>query len=444
MKLKIGIYIIIIIPILAAFYFGLQLPISYDEAYTFINFTNKGFWHTLTHYPAPNNHVLHSLITIFFYKIPGIKPILALRIPSWLYFISSVICSYYLIKKIYNIKVALLFNAIHFVLFFSLYYSYMSRGYGLILLCFIICFYHYQQILKFNLVKNWIYFTLFSIIGFCTIPTFLFPFASFIILIIWNKLWKNTLIFGTLISLFSFLFYLPIIINDGLNKITNNTYVQSHTFLETFKQLPLFLYSTFNTTFGILTSLVIIFIIIILRNYLKDKNYKEVFQFLTFFIIPIVIMLFQRIIPFERTFNYFGFILLLFIIIGFNQFIVKIRMKFIIPTLIIFQFIMLSYFNNKVIKYEERDLALNITADKVIPKLMGNYTYCSYNTLLQTNLEFHLLSNEFKKYKIEEHYYLTEVSADSITQFDYIFIAKDIDKTKKKNIKYSTEYYNIY
>ena len=52
--------LVLIIPIFASVFYALKMPVSYDEAWTFLNFTNKGFFTSITSYDDPNNHVLFS------------------------------------------------------------------------------------------------------------------------------------------------------------------------------------------------------------------------------------------------------------------------------------------------------------------------------------------------------------------------------------------------
>ena len=59
------IYLLFLIPFFITFYLAFYLPITYDESFTFINFINTGIAVSLSFYPAPNNHVLYSVISSF-------------------------------------------------------------------------------------------------------------------------------------------------------------------------------------------------------------------------------------------------------------------------------------------------------------------------------------------------------------------------------------------
>ena len=50
--------IFFIVLIIRLFYLT-SLPISYDEGWTYINFTEKGALSSISYYPAPNNHIFY-------------------------------------------------------------------------------------------------------------------------------------------------------------------------------------------------------------------------------------------------------------------------------------------------------------------------------------------------------------------------------------------------
>lgn len=178
-KLLNNIGLLFILPILAAVFYMLTLPVSFDEAATFLLFTNKGFAETVSHYPAPNNHVLHSIITNITKYIPCLSALVKLRISALLVHFTTLIVLYKFVSTHFGKKTALLVLALSSMLFLNIYYSYMSRGYSMLNLFFV-----YSLFLSFNLIKgenttkNWALFSLFSILGFYTIPSYLYPFLT--------------------------------------------------------------------------------------------------------------------------------------------------------------------------------------------------------------------------------------------------------------------------
>jgi hypothetical protein len=75
------IYLILIIFSVFNIIKKLNFPVYIDEASTYIDYTSKGLWISLSKYYEPNNHVFFSLIVTLFQKLP-IDPLLAMRIPT--------------------------------------------------------------------------------------------------------------------------------------------------------------------------------------------------------------------------------------------------------------------------------------------------------------------------------------------------------------------------
>ena len=50
---------ILLIPVVASFYYAIIMPILYDEGLTYLYFTSKGILSSLSFYPEPNNHILN-------------------------------------------------------------------------------------------------------------------------------------------------------------------------------------------------------------------------------------------------------------------------------------------------------------------------------------------------------------------------------------------------
>jgi len=73
--------LILLIAIIYRLYYAISFPVSYDEAWTYINFTEKGLLSSISFYPSPNNHVLHSVLTNLSYYLPFTQTV-NLRLPS--------------------------------------------------------------------------------------------------------------------------------------------------------------------------------------------------------------------------------------------------------------------------------------------------------------------------------------------------------------------------
>ncbi|MFT3796805.1 hypothetical protein [Flavobacterium sp.] len=95
--------LLLAIPLAASVYYALQMPVSYDEAWTFLNFTRKGFVASASHYPAPNNHVLHSLVTNLTYHLPGLSNLFKMRISVLCVNLVSMVLLYRFVRQTFRL-----------------------------------------------------------------------------------------------------------------------------------------------------------------------------------------------------------------------------------------------------------------------------------------------------------------------------------------------------
>jgi len=139
---------ILFLPILASVYYAIKMPVSFDEALTYLVFTTRNPLVSLSYYPFPNNHVLHSVITNFTRYIPFLPALFTLRISSIIINMISLLFTYKFITGFLNKKTAIVITGITSVLFLNIFYSYMSRGYALVYLFFIIALYCSYKIIN--------------------------------------------------------------------------------------------------------------------------------------------------------------------------------------------------------------------------------------------------------------------------------------------------------
>jgi hypothetical protein len=178
----------------------------------------------------------------------------------------------------------------------------------------LICFYCILQLTKkFN--KNYIQIYLIcSIIGFYTIPVFLYVSVTLVLFQIilfkkeTSKLWI-LLKYHILIGVITFLLYLPIIYFNGLDSIINNQWTKKLPFnqvIDCFKDRSVF--GLFDKLIGINSFyLIILFLVTLLFIYIKKATIdeKRLIQFIFIsFLLPFVFILVQRVIPGTRTWCY--------------------------------------------------------------------------------------------------------------------------------------------
>lgn len=421
------------------------MPISYDEAWTFLHFTQHGILASASHYPAPNNHVLYSILTSLTYHLP-LPDLWNLRLSvlavSWM----TLWAAYRFVRRHFDTRTALVVVAVFPVLFMGLYFSYMARGYGLLVLFFILALHAAFNIVKLeNPGRDWFWFALFSILGFYTIPSFLYPFLTLNFFILYHKrknIWPQVAV-NVAVVLAVFVLYLPIICNDGIRSITDNPYVKTVGLWQTLKTLPLYYPVTMAEITGIHWSILIVLGGFAVWRLFKIQDRFHLAFALIFVLAPFVLLLAHRVIPFARVFCYYGFVLVLVVALPFRMYFNRMNIAGLVLSLVALQYLLVLNFNRKIYSYEDRDLAANITASRIIPKIIGSHSYLFNFTLLRTNLEFELVSQGIRGYRLES-VTVPEMSADTISGYDYIIINKAFDRTLKSEAVFRTPYYNIY
>ena len=179
---------LVLIAALVSVHYALTLPVSFDEACTYLLFTHEGLMETITNYPAPNNHVFYSVLTGISTTLPFGSILFKIRMTSIIINILTLLALYKFAVTFFNRNFGILLVGLYSGLFLTIYYSYMTRGYGLVNLLFIICLYYTFKITNGDeRTKNFLLFGLFSVLGLYTIPTFIYPIVSLSVFIIFVK-----------------------------------------------------------------------------------------------------------------------------------------------------------------------------------------------------------------------------------------------------------------
>lgn len=227
-------------------------PIDFDEADTYMLFSSQGPLVAATFYPLPNNHILFSIITSVTSLLP-IDPVYALRLPLLPIGLLAIISMYGLLKKYFSESAALI-GASFFIAAYPVFiYSFLARGYLLLLLFFIITLYAiFEFCFTHELKKRHDYlFMVASIGGLYTIPSFLYALAGLYFFVILAMLFqkKSAPIIrvvknGFVIVIVSAILYLPVLISvkwSLLKPYMTPVYERGNMFI------------AFKTTFGYLS-----------------------------------------------------------------------------------------------------------------------------------------------------------------------------------------------
>jgi hypothetical protein len=326
----------------------LAQPIRYDEAFTFLKFTNQGFIN-LFYYPLPNNHVLYTLLIKTSTLVWGNSPA-AIRLPAFLAGIGSIPLIFCLSR---SLRKSGIFASISVSVFpYLILYSTIARGYSLLVLLTIALAYVGVQIsTREPSAIGAALLSLIAALGMLTIPSMLFPIAGIycwlfvLFLIKGHKLRFVLSKFVVPCSLFTVIFtiilYTPVILaSNGIESIIANKYVQSQPWSEFIGQvLP-----HFQATIGDFIRdipVVVLFICITLAivgiyDSVRKRDWPSLLLLPTILLGSAVIFFIQHAIPFARTWIYIIPFILLYIDSGFT-FIVEIlshRIRFIVTVLL--------------------------------------------------------------------------------------------------------------
>ncbi|MDH4057206.1 MAG: hypothetical protein OEU76_00510, partial [Cyclobacteriaceae bacterium] len=302
---------IMVLSFLFNLYNVVNMPIFFDEVLTYQHFTKRSIFTSISHYPAPNNHILHSALTNITHYFPFSRTI-NLRLPSLMVSLFSSLCFFYTFSKLLNVKIAVYLLSIYCFLFPVAYYGYLSRGYALVLLAFIICFYSTMQLIisreeKSSFKKYLVLLSTGSVIGFYAMPSFLYPYfavSSFLsFYLILNKEVNKFLLFLVSVAitiLIVIVLYLPIFLISGISAVANNEYVEPISRLEVIDQLIPHFSETSNFLFSI-PLLGLLFVLVILSSIFFVKRLKSgIFPVYCILSAPIILLL-HSVIPFPRT-----------------------------------------------------------------------------------------------------------------------------------------------
>jgi hypothetical protein len=307
--------LIFFIVLIIRLFYVTSLPISYDEAWTYINFTEKGVLSSISYYPAPNNHILYSLLTNLTHNLPFNNTI-NLRLPSLLVGLFSTVLFYLTFRKFFKEHISLGLTFIFSFLYPVIYYGYEARGYSLIILSFIIIFYTSLRILELHeqrirsIGRYWFYLTFGSILGLYSVPSFAYPYFLVItflgLFFLWQREYKylvELFISAVTTSIITIILYFPILIVSGIDSLANNRFVRPMPRVEVLENLYSHFTETFQYFFYFNWSLLFFICLTIFLFFKKIGGIKRNLALYIIYFSPLILLT-HSVIPFSRTWVY--------------------------------------------------------------------------------------------------------------------------------------------
>ena len=228
-KNEYGYLAIVLLVMLLGIIFRLEriyAPFGHDEAYTYVAFARSLFT-AISDYHLPNNHVFHTILTYFSTQIFGNQP-RAVRLPAFIAGVLLIPAAYWLAKRLYGSWVAL--GAALLVAWFPPLVAYANdaRGYTFLALFTLLTLVLGDIVRKNKNLFAWGLISLFSALGFYTIPIMLFPFGVLFVWLFlenlfqgpgpyrtkWEFIWYWSAA-GLGAAILTLLFYTPIFIYSG-------------------------------------------------------------------------------------------------------------------------------------------------------------------------------------------------------------------------------------
>jgi len=225
--------LLIVTVVASRLYFFFQLPLHIDERFTYLYFVSKGPLVSAAYYPNPNNHILFSLlctITDRFFD----QPLLVLRTPALVTGLLALGCSWLVARYYFPAGVALLVTVLLAFTPPVFGYGIQGRGYSLLLCWVMIAAGSVVKIVSAQRAKPvyaWL-FGLSSVLGFYTVPVFLYPFAGMsaylLVFLLCKKDWSRLRYTGVLLFYITagvLILYLPVFLINGPNAVSGNSWV---------------------------------------------------------------------------------------------------------------------------------------------------------------------------------------------------------------------------
>lgn len=204
-----------------------------DEVASYDYFVRQGPLGISSFYPIPNNHLLFNFIC-WPLSLLSDNVRVVMRIPTFVAAAVGTILGYLLLARSGGFWAATLATGLFSLSPLGLYYAVAGRGYFLQITLLLLAFSATVALLQPRAYRRlgWLLFVGASILGFYTIPTFLYPFVSLSIGLLagfaWQRRWLELgqlILAGGVVGLVCALLYWPVICVSGFTQLVGNHYV---------------------------------------------------------------------------------------------------------------------------------------------------------------------------------------------------------------------------
>lgn len=232
---------------MAARGYFLLLPIRYDEAYTFLTFVNREFW-MLFYYPAPNNHLLHTLLVQAAVGLFG-DNVVAIRLPALIAGMLAIPTVFAAARVLVGKNAGYVASSAMAVFPFVIAYDITARGYSLkILFSLWALIWGLRYVTRPSREACFIL-ALTGAFGALVMPTFIFPFTGICLWVVlllqgggesrYGAVRRFVVACGCLTGALTLLLYtFPILVNGGIVRFLNSATVKARPWADFVSAVP--------------------------------------------------------------------------------------------------------------------------------------------------------------------------------------------------------------
>ncbi len=309
----------------------LAQPMRYDEAVTFVAFVNRGPLY-LFYYPAPNNHVLHTLLVRLSVGVFGGHPA-AIRLPAVLAGIATIPATFCLSRLLTRSSRSGFLGCTCVALFpYLVFFDTMARGYSLLVLLSLCLAGLSLRLVEHPSRRLCCLVSFVVAAALWDVPTFLFPAAGVFLWVLLNVLQRGRTVFWAAAHLFVpcgimtaglvGLMYTPTFIaSNGAQAVLGNRFVKALSWPEFLNGLPAHVFETATDFTRDIPSLLVVaavtFLAVGFCILARQKARGAVLLLPCLALAGGAILLAKHAIPFPRTWIYAIPFLLVVVDVGF-------------------------------------------------------------------------------------------------------------------------------
>ncbi len=206
-------------------------PISYEEAFAYVEFATQPIGVLISDYRDPVNHILHTLLTKLSTGIFGVG-LVQLRLPAFLAGVLVLPLFYLFVRAMFNRYIAMMALALVVASGPLIEYSAIARGYSIVWLCFVTSLMLGRHMIKENNATSAILIGVVGAIGMWSTPVMAYPAVLVYLWILFSLTakYENTLrqrvvmwlaSIGVFLAL-SGLLYAPVIMTHGVDQLLHH------------------------------------------------------------------------------------------------------------------------------------------------------------------------------------------------------------------------------